>query len=480
MHCRKWEKRAPEAARTRWPLLIVVFCALVVLIALRISPSVHQISRPIHHQDSQSRAAGSREVYTGLRQRLPGDSLLRPMPTAEEIVAQKLAQFGRSRRRFAHALARRHDVQISSDVGQFFDAVESGNWERIDAAFKRISGGDNSASQNDTRPAEVTKLWPAIIDAYGAAEQVHLWPAQKLLDYGNAILGALRPGMVYVGGTDNGRWIPELLNDTSGGESHVVITQNGLAAADYQDYLRLQYDDQLTNLSDEESQRAFAQYTADAQKRLEHDQQFPDEPKQIRPGEDVRMVEGKVQVGGQVAVMSINELLLQTLMQKNPGLSFAVQESFPLNGTYADALPLGPLMELHAANQDNTFSAERAAQSLDYWRDSVQQVLSDPEASTSETALRSYSHDAVAAANLLAAHNYSSDAEEAYRLATQLWPGNPESAGSLANLLATTGRDAEAQQLLDNFAREYPDQLQALERVRAATHLLWTAKSPGQ
>ena len=480
MHCHKWEKRAPEAGRTRWPLLIIVFCALVVLIALRIGPPAHQASSPIHRQDSQSRAAGAREVNTGLRQRWAGAPLFQPMPTAEEIVAQKLAQFGRSRRRFAHALARRHDVQVSSDVDQFFDAVESGNWERIDAAFKRINGGDNSAGQSDTRPAEVTKLWPAIIDAYGAAEQVHLWPAQKLLDYGNAILGALRPGMVYVGGTDNGRWIPELLNDTSGGESHVVITQNGLAAGDYQDYLRLQYDDQLTILSDEESQRAFAQYTADAQRRLEHDQQFPDEPKQVRPGEDVRLVDGKIQVGGQVAVMSINELLLQTLMQKNPSLSFAIQESFPLNGTYADALPLGPLMELHAATQDNTFSAERAAQSLDYWRDSAQQVLSDPEASTSETALRSYSHDAVAAANLLAAHNYSSDAEEAYRLATQLWPGNPESAGSLANLLATTGRAAEAQQLLDNFAREYPDQLQALERVRAATHLLWTAKPPGQ
>ena len=43
------------------------------------------------------------------------------------------------------------------------------------------------------------------------------------------VLGSLRPGMVYVGGTDNGRWIPELLNDTSQGERHVILTQNGLA-----------------------------------------------------------------------------------------------------------------------------------------------------------------------------------------------------------------------------------------------------------
>ena len=423
-------------------------------------------------------AARSDKAEAGQRQGL-GREEARALPTAEEVVGRKLAEFGRSRRRFAHALARRHGIEVPGEVEQFFDAVESGNWERIDAAYKRINGGDDSASQPETRSPEVAQLWPAILDAYGAAEQVHLWPAQNLLDYGNAILGSLRPGMVYVGGTDNGRWIPELLNDTSGNENHIIITQNGLAAGDYQDYLRLQYDGQLASLSDEESQRAFDQHIADAQKRLEHDQQFPAEPKQLKPGEDVKIVDGKAQVGGQVAVMAINELLLQQLMQKNPDLSFAIQESFPFTGTYTNALPLGPLMQLNAANQDNTFTAERAAQSLDYWRNAAQQVLSDPEASSSEAALRSYSHDAVAAANLLAAHNFPADAEEAYRVATQLWPGNPESAGALADLLAASGREAEARQLLGDFVQNYPDQQQALERTRAGMTLLWTTKSPG-
>src|SRR5260221_5349734 len=48
-------------------------------------------------------------------------------------------------------------------------------------------------------------------------------------------------GMVYVGGTDNGRWIPELLNDTSDGERHIVVTQNGLADGGYMDWLSLLY-----------------------------------------------------------------------------------------------------------------------------------------------------------------------------------------------------------------------------------------------
>jgi thioredoxin-like negative regulator of GroEL len=159
------------------------------------------------------------------------------------------------------------------------------------------------------------------------------------------------------------------------------------------------------------------------------------------------------------------------LREKNPDLAFAIQESFPFKGTYPDALPLGPLMELGASNEQNTFTAERAGQSVDYWRNATQQILSDPEAGGSEEALKSYSHDAVAAANLLAAHNYSAEAEEAYRLGAQLWPANPESIAGLADLLAAGGRVKEAQQLLENFCKKYPDERKALERISGAWRL---------
>src|SRR2546423_1124417 len=206
---------------------------------------------------------------------------------------------------------------------------------------------------------------------------------------------SLRPGMVYVGGTDNGRWVPELLNETSGLDPHIIVTQNAFADSRYIEYMQTLYGERFSPLTSEDSQRAFQEYVTDAQRRLEHDQQFPNEPKQVRPGEAIRILDVKVQVSGQVAVMTINEKLLQTLMQKNPDLAFAMQESFPMRGTYADALPLGPLMELRALDGQNGFTPERAAQSLDYWRSTAQQLLSDPEANGSPAALKSYSHDAV-------------------------------------------------------------------------------------
>jgi len=388
----------------------------------------------------------------------------------------KLARFAESRRKLTHALAERHGVTVPADVDRFFDAVASGNWDDIEARFQVINGGDSSAGHAAGRPPGVEKLWPAIIDAYGAAEQAHLWPAQGLLDYGNAALGALRPGMVYVGGTDNGRWIPELLNDTGDGERHIIITQNGLADSSYLDYLNLQFGDQLTTLSAEDSQSAFAAYLADAQKRLEHDQQFPDDPKQIRPGEEVHQVDGKFQVSGMVAVMSINEKLLQALLDKNAGVSFAVQESYPLTGTYGDAVPLGPLMELRAPDPQNAFDTDKAAQTVDYWRALTQEVLADPASST--PAFSSYSHDAVAAGHLLAAHHYDAEAEQTYRLAAQMAPGNVEATTGLAEVLNRTGRGDQARQLLDDFARAYPDQRTAVDTFRGSITISKAGNGP--
>ena len=137
-------------------------------------------------------------------------------------------------------------------------------------------------------------------------EEAHFWPAQKLLDYGNAIMETLKPDTVYVGGTDPGRWIPALMN-TSDAERHIVITQNGLADEKYAEYVQFLYGDRFAALTPEDSAAAQKAYLQDARKRLEANQ--------LRPGEDVRLKGGKpegklwtgfgdgeVQASGQVSV----------------------------------------------------------------------------------------------------------------------------------------------------------------------------------
>jgi tetratricopeptide (TPR) repeat protein len=272
--------------------------------------------------------------------------------------------------------------------------------------------------------------------------------------------------MVYVGGTDPGCFIPTMLNETTDGEQHIVFTQNALADSSYIDYVNFLYGDQVNILTADDNKSAFDQYSADAKKRLEHDQQFPDEPKQILPGEDLQMVNGSLIIHGVTAVMAINEVLLQDFLQKNPDLSVAMEESYPLKSTYAGAAPLGPIMELGANDGASAITADTAAQTAGYWDSAAQNLLSNPEAAASDTVLKTYSHEAVAAGNLLANNNYSDAAEQTYQTALDLWPDNPEAAYTFARFLAGQGRMDEAREILDTIVTDDPVQAAAVEAVR--------------
>jgi len=350
-------------------------------------------------------------------------------------------------------MAKQFKVEMPPEVERFFDAAEAGRWDELKGLFASLKHRREGPDGNEG----LRTLWPAILETFGVAEVAHDWPAQKLLDYGDAMLDSLRPGMVYVGGTDGGRFIPTLLNETSDAEHYIVLTQNALADASYLQYVRFLYGDQLATLTDEDSQQAFQAYMADAQARFTHDQDHPDEPKQLRPGEDVRLTDGRFQVSGQVAVMAINEKMLEALMNKNPALSFALQESFPFKSTYPDAAPLGPIMELRAQDVQTTFTADTAAGALNYWRDAAQQLPVGSDIPADQEVLRAYSKLATAQAGLLAAHNFGAEAEQTYRVAIDICPDSPDAILPYVNLLVTQRRLAEAVPVVEAAVRAAPD-----------------------
>lgn len=91
--------------------------------------------------------------------------------------------------------------------------------------------------------------------------------------------------------------------------------------------------------SPQESQQCFQEYLGDAQRRLQLNQ--------LKPGEDVRVVDNKVQVSGQVAVMAINGLLTKVMFDLNPNNEFFVEESFPLDWMYPHLTPFGVIMKIN-------------------------------------------------------------------------------------------------------------------------------------
>jgi tetratricopeptide (TPR) repeat protein len=115
-----------------------------------------------------------------------------------------------------------------------------------------------------------------------------------------------------------------------------------------------------------DSEIAFSNYIADASARLQHDMQLPNEPRKIRPGEDVRYVEGRVSVSGQVAVMSINGLLTKTIFDANPTNAFYVEESFPLDWMFPYLSPYGIIMKINHAPVPE-FTADMIEKDHQFW-----------------------------------------------------------------------------------------------------------------
>jgi tetratricopeptide (TPR) repeat protein len=380
-----------------------------------------------------------------------GRAAAQPARTAEEIVAGKFAEFARGRRNLARALAEKFQTQFPDEFERFFAAAEAGRREEMNEIYNFLKKQRDNGAVPWYGPA-----WRTLMETVGVAEAVHDWPAQKLLDYGNTILDALRPGMIYVGGTDAGCFIPTLLNETSGGERHVVLTQNGLADGTYVDYLGQLYGDRLKPLTQDDSTRAFQDYMTDVQRRFEHDQKFPDEPKQLLPGENVGFKDGRIQVSGQAAVMAINERLFKSLMQNNPEAAFAMEESFPFKSLYAQALPLGPVMELGVKDDQNTLTPARAGQVVDYWRSAAQQLAADPQSPAGSDSREAYSKLVVAHADLLLARNFSAEAEQAFRIASEISPANPEMVHRYIELLTAQNRFSDALNVLQKAMEAAP------------------------
>jgi tetratricopeptide (TPR) repeat protein len=137
-------------------------------------------------------------------------------------------------------------------------------------------------------------------------------------------------------------------------------------------------DTEISEPTPEDSANCFSDYINDAHRRLQHDAQLPNEPRQIKPGEDVHADDtGHVQVSGQVAVMSINGLLTKVIFDKNPHHEFYVEESFPLDWMFPYLEPFGVIMKINrhpiqelsqdVIDKDHAFWSEYSRRTIGNW-----------------------------------------------------------------------------------------------------------------
>ena len=137
-------------------------------------------------------------------------------------------------------------------------------------------------------------------------------------------------------------------------------------------------DTEIITPTPEDSSLCFNEYYLDAQRRMQHDLDFPNERRQIKPNEDVHPDgAGHLQISGQIAVMSINGLLTKVIFDRNPRHEFYVEESFPLDWMYPYLEPFGVIMRINrhpiqelpqdVIDRDHAFWSEYSRRTIGNW-----------------------------------------------------------------------------------------------------------------
>jgi len=277
------------------------------------------------------------------------------------FVARKEAQ--------ARQIQNASGLTVAPDIWRYFEAAKKGDYPAVARLWEKLSkrAGQYEGSRAD--PAVTSELWQTIIETQLACEQFAMGEPKYARAFGQTIINSIPPGSIYFGGTDPGRGlVTALCKSQETGNPFFTITQNALANNLYLQYLEDIYKKQIYIPHTEDSQKAFNEYLQDAQARLKTGK--------LKPGEDVKIIDNRVQVSGQAAVMTINGLLARVIFDKNPQREFFIEESFPLDWMYPHLAPHGLIMKIHREPLSR-ISAETLEKDRVYWNEQVKPMLGD-------------------------------------------------------------------------------------------------------
>jgi hypothetical protein len=283
-----------------------------------------------------------------------------------------LSRFATAKQEQVREFARGASLQVPSTVWSFFDAVRVDDWQtatNLAAKLDYLSGRFTNSAGAQVTASLQTLIWSPISETIGAYDQFHNWDNRWLHRFGREIIESIPQGSIYFGGTDPGRFVISALSESHReGKPFFTITQNQLADSTYLEYLRKIYGAKIQLPTDNEMRSTMDSYITDAQERLQSGK--------LRPGEEVRVVDGRSQVSGIVSVMAINGMLAKLILEKNPRKECFVEESYAIDWMYPYLVPHGLIFELRdkplSMLPTDSINKDRA-----YWKRMTSEMVGD-------------------------------------------------------------------------------------------------------
>src|SRR5437870_4615859 len=284
-------------------------------------------------------------------------------------VARQLKRFVAEKQAQATAALQTERKEMLPEFSAMFAAAAQGDWTSINKIWSDLR---ERAPQYEGKGPKDDRLhgtaWQAMLEIWGGFGNIAT-AEKQVVAFGRDAISSIPPGSIYFGGTDPGRCVITALQKSQvNADPFFTLTQNALADGSYLQYLRDMYGGKIYIPTDEDSKECFNEYLSDAQRRLQE--------KKLKPGEDVKEVDGKVQVSGQVAVMAINALLAKIIFDKNSDREFYLEESFPLDWMYPHLSPNGPIMKINRQPLSE-LSEEIVRRDHRYWTHALQPMIGD-------------------------------------------------------------------------------------------------------
>jgi hypothetical protein len=282
-------------------------------------------------------------------------------------------------------LAQKLGEKPDSATVKYFQHARKGEYRAASLIFQELRerGGKIVSPKYD--PHLRLPLWDPLVEVQLTLDAYAAGAGPFATTFGQSIVESIPPGSIYFGGTDTGRGLVAAFCRTRG-DAFFVLTQNQLTDGSHFDYLRAIFGDKIKIPAVDDSQRAIRDYLTDAGRRYEHDRTFTNEPRQLRAGEDVKMVDGRTSVVGQFPTTAIIGLLTRRFFELNPNREFYVEESFPLDWMYPHLTPHGFIMKINR-NPVAEMRPEMVTQDREFWKKWQTQWIGDwltPQTSVQE------------------------------------------------------------------------------------------------
>ena len=285
--------------------------------------------------------------------------------------------------------------------------------------------------------------------------------------YGRDMLADLPKNSFVFGGTDPGRFVPTYMVLSESFEPKkfkrdpkfdrrdlYVITQNALADAFYNQYIRNHYS----------TERPEAKSWIE--RWLGRDKQYPKAPLVLPRQEDIMAIyQSAIETRQKNAAAPdpnadptvLNSLVGEWIWQRNKDQRhFFVEESFPMEWSYPNAVPHGLCYEIKK-NPTTVLSAEIVQGDMQYWRDYIDHLKRNPRFAEDIDAQRSFSKLRNTGGNIYKWRKMPEAAEQAYRQALELWPGNSETLNNFSDLLMQQNRAEELRDILAKASKADPN-----------------------